>query len=90
MAVRRRVVVRGEVQGVGFRWACVRAAEALGVQGWVRNRTDGGVEAVVEGDADAVEQLVAWVRRGPSHAHVTSADVTEEEPEGLRGFRIEG
>lgn len=90
MVVRRRVVVRGEVQGVGFRWACAREAQALGVHGWVRNLPDGALEAVAEGEPDAVERLVAWARRGPSHAHVTAAEVTSEEPEGLPGFRIVG
>jgi acylphosphatase len=88
MVVRRRVVVSGEVQGVGFRWACAREATAAGVHGEVRNRDDGGVEVVVEGDAGAVERVVAWARQGPSHAHVSRAEVTDEEPEGLAGFRI--
>lgn len=90
MGVRRRVVVNGEVQGVGFRWACAREAAALAVHGWVRNRDDGAVELVAEGPDDAVEQLVAWARQGPSHAHVTRAVVTDEELEGLDGFRILG
>ncbi|WP_141371822.1 acylphosphatase [Cellulomonas cellasea] len=88
MVVRRRVVVRGEVQGVGFRWACAREAQALGVRGWVRNRPDGALEAVAEGEPEAVDRLVDWARRGPSHAHVTAAEVVDEEPEGLPDFRI--
>jgi acylphosphatase len=58
------------------------------VAGWVANRGDGSVEAVFEGDADAVEELVAFCRSGPSRADVRDVDVTEEEPEGLDGFSV--
>jgi len=77
----RRLVVRGRVQGVGFRYATVRAAERIGVTGWVRNRADGSVEAVVQGTAEAVETIVAWARRGPQAAIVESLDVFEAEGE---------
>jgi acylphosphatase len=60
----------------------------VGVAGWVRNRPDGAVEAVFEGDPEAVDQLVEFCRRGPSRAEVTSAEVVEEEPEGLSGFEV--
>jgi acylphosphatase len=60
----------------------------VGVAGWVRNRPDGAVEAVFEGDPEAVEQLVGFCRRGPSRAEVTSAEVVGEEPEGLSGFEV--
>ena len=86
--IRRRVVVHGQVQGVGFRWACHREAERLGVRGWVRNRPDGTVEAVAEGEPDAVEWLLAWARSGPRHAVVDRVEATDEPPEGLDGFRI--
>jgi acylphosphatase len=86
--IRRRVVVHGRVQGVGFRWACEREARSAAVAGWVRNRPDGTVEAVVEGDAAAVQALVAWLRAGPPHARVSRVEVVEEEPEHLTGFRI--
>lgn len=56
--------------------------------GWVRNRPDGAVEAVFEGDPEAVDQLVEFSRRGPSRAEVTSVEVVEEEPEGLSGFDV--
>lgn len=86
--VRRRVVVRGEVQGVFFRDSTRSEAERRGVAGWVSNRGDGSVEAVFEGSAEAVDALVEWSRAGPSRADVREVEVVEEEPEGLEGFRI--
>ncbi|MGZ5308694.1 MAG: acylphosphatase [Solirubrobacterales bacterium] len=86
--VRRRVVARGRVQGVFFRDSTRRRAEAEGVAGWVSNRDDGAVEAVLEGEPEAVDRLVDFVRRGPGRAEVSEAAVVEEEPEGLSGFRI--
>jgi acylphosphatase len=86
--IRRRVVAHGRVQGVFFRDATRRAAETRGVAGWVRNRDDGAVEAVFEGDQDAVESMLRLAREGPGHASVERLDVSEEEPEGLSGFRI--
>ncbi|HET7654531.1 MAG TPA: acylphosphatase [Acidimicrobiales bacterium] len=86
--VRRRAVVDGRVQGVFFRDSCRREAAAAGVAGWVRNRDDGCVEAVFEGDADAVERLVAWCRHGPPRAVVTSVSVCDEPAQGERGFRV--
>jgi acylphosphatase len=70
--IAKRLIVRGRVQGVGYRDAMIDAATAMGVSGWVRNRRDGTVEALVQGDADAVEGLLAWCRRGPPSARVTS------------------
>jgi acylphosphatase len=86
--VRRHVVVRGSVQGVFFRDSCRREAESRGVAGWVSNRSDGAVEAVFEGEPDAVAALVDWCARGPRGADVASVDDAAEEPEGLSGFRI--
>jgi acylphosphatase len=86
--VRRRVTVHGRVQGVGFRYAVERAARSRGVAGWVRNRSDGTVEAVFEGDAEAVESLVRLCREGPRGALVAGADVVEEAPEGLARFEV--
>ena len=76
------------MQGVFFRDSVRREAEAAGVAGWAANCSDGSVEAVFEGDADAVERMVAAVRRGPGHSAVRQVDVTDEEPEGLSGFRV--
>lgn len=88
VVVRRRVTVGGRVQGVFFRDSCRREARARGVAGWVRNREDGAVEAVFEGDPAAVDRLVAWMRSGPRHARVESVDVLDEEPRGEQGFSV--
>jgi len=82
------VVARGRVQGVFFRDSCRREARRRSVSGWVRNAADGSVEAVFEGAPEAVEQLVAWARRGPARASVTGFDVVEEEPTGETGFVV--
>jgi acylphosphatase len=86
--VRRRVVVRGNVQGVFFRDSCRREARSRGVTGWVVNRPDGAVEAVFEGEPEAVEALVDWCRHGPRGADVESVDETREDPEGVSGFDV--
>jgi acylphosphatase len=80
--------VRGSVQGVFFRDSCRREASSRGVGGWVTNRPDGAVEAVFEGDPDAVAAMVEWCSHGPRGAEVSSVDDTAEEPEGLSGFEI--
>ena len=87
-AVRRRVVVHGHVQGVFFRDSARREAGSRGVAGWVCNRRDGAVEAVFEGEPDAVDALVEFCSRGPRGASVERVDVAEEEPEGLSGFEV--
>jgi acylphosphatase len=87
-AVRRRVVVHGNVQGVFFRDSCRRAAGSRGIAGWVTNRSDGAVEAVFEGEPDAVSAMVDWCSRGPRGADVDSVDEATEEPEGLSGFEV--
>jgi acylphosphatase len=87
-SVRRRVHVSGRVQGVWFRESCRREAELLGVNGWIRNREDGRVEAVFEGPAESVRALIDWCRVGPPHADVDRLDVTEEPPQGHAGFAV--
>jgi acylphosphatase len=84
--VRRRVVVYGRVQGVGFRYSLARAAEGRGVAGWARNRGDGTLEAVFEGEPEAVESLVRFCYEGPRGAEVERVEVFQEEPEGLTRF----
>ena len=86
--IRKRVVVHGFVQGVFFRDSVRRHALGAGVGGWVRNNRDGTVEAVFEGDAEAVERLVTLCHEGPRGARVDRVDVAEEEPEGIAGFAI--
>jgi acylphosphatase len=86
--IRRHVRAHGRVQGVFFRDSVRREAERRGVAGWARNCSDGTVEAVFEGDDDAVAALVDFCRRGPGHADVSSLDVVEEPPEGLSGFAV--
>jgi acylphosphatase len=85
---RRRVVVQGRVQGVGFRFSVQVEAQRHGVAGWVRNRADGSVEAALEGAPSAVDALVAYCRRGPRFAEVRELSVTDEPPEGARDFAI--
>ena len=88
MLVRRRVVVTGRVQGVWFRESCRREADSLRVAGWVRNRSDGAVEAAFEGESAAVLAMVAWCKTGPPYAEVDHVDVADERPEGVVGFRV--
>lgn len=71
-AICRNLRVRGRVQGVGYRWSLCAEAQRLGLSGWVRNRSDGSVEALVGGPAEAVDALILWARRGPPMARVDS------------------
>jgi acylphosphatase len=87
VVVRRHVLVSGRVQGVWFRDTCSRQARAAGVTGWVRNTPDGRVEAVFEGEPEAVEQMVTWCRHGPPRAVVTGVEVKDEPPEREPRFR---
>ena len=87
--IRRRVVVSGRVQGVWYRDSCRNHAEMLGVRGWVANRSDGSVEAEVEGSPEAVDALLAWMSIGPPRAVVTGVAVTEATGSGdWAGFRV--
>ena len=73
----KHLLISGQVQGVGFRYSMAEEAESLGVTGWVRNRRDGTVEAVVDGDARAIEAILAWARRGPPSARVSNVKISE-------------
>lgn len=75
----RHLVIVGSVQGVGFRYAMGRKAREFGVTGWVRNRSDGSVEAVVQGNPEAVARIVAWARDGPPQAVVDRVEVEPDE-----------
>lgn len=86
--VRVRARIHGRVQGVWFRAATQQQARLHGVAGWVCNRPDGAVEAVFEGPAHAVAELVAFVHRGPNGAHVTRVEQTEETPLGEQDFAV--
>jgi len=85
---RTRVVVEGIVQGVFFRESTRRTAERFGVSGWVRNLPDRRVEAVFEGEPEAVEGIVAWAHIGPVHASVESIERFVEPAEGIVGFSV--
>jgi acylphosphatase len=86
--VAKRVVVHGSVQGVFFRDTTRRKAESRGVRGWVRNCSDGSVEALFEGEAEAVDAMVAFAREGPRGAQVERVDVQDAAPEGGDGFSV--
>ncbi len=76
--VRARVIIEGRVQGVFFRHSTREMALRLGLKGWVKNRRDGGVEALFEGDREKVDQMIQWCHQGPSGARVKNVDVTWE------------
>ena len=89
MTKRLHITVRGLVQGVCFRAEAVEQARALGLRGYVRNRADGAVEVVAEGEPGALDRLVDWARRGPPAARVEEIDVAPAEPDGsFAGFEV--
>jgi acylphosphatase len=88
--IARRAVISGRVQGVGFRYFAERAARDAGVSGWVRNRSDGTVETVVEGEADAIARYLERLRAGPGGSRVTSLVEEEASFEGYVSFEITG
>ncbi len=83
--VRAHVHITGRVQGVNFRAYTRDKARAAGVEGWVRNLSDGRVEAVFEGSRSAVQRMVSWCYSGPIHAEVEKVDLVWEEPSGNEG-----
>jgi len=87
----KRYIVRGRVQGVGFRWFVEREAHVLGIAGWVRNNHDGSVEILAQGTRDQLSGLHSRLREGPRAARVDAVEVSEDRPTaGLSSFRIEG
>jgi len=87
----RRFIVRGRVQGVGFRWFVEREAHVLGISGWVRNNPDGSVEVLGQGSRDQLLGLRLRLRQGPRAARVDDVEEFESKPvPGLTAFRIEG
>ena len=84
--VTRQIRVSGRVQGVGYRDALRAEAERLGVHGWVRNRADGSVEALVQGSAEAVDEIISWARRGPRAARVAGLTAGPPAPEFDRPY----
>lgn len=84
----REVVVHGRVQGVFFRDSCRREAARHGVHGWVRNEPDGSVRAHLQGPAEAVERLLAWMHEGPPRAAVEGVEVRVAPPAPVRGFEV--
>jgi len=89
MALTKRLRITGRVQGVGFRYALQREARSLGLAGWVRNRRDGSVEALLQGSAEAVDKLITWSRRGPPGARVDGVEVQADAGEERRaGFDL--
>ncbi|MFZ4579093.1 MAG: acylphosphatase [Myxococcota bacterium] len=82
------VVVKGQVQGVGYRFSTQQQAKRWGLLGWVRNAADGGVEAVFQGPEDVVASMVVWCERGPLHASVESVLATRQALEAFQGFDV--
>jgi acylphosphatase len=87
--IARRFIIKGRVQGVGFRYFAVRAARSIGVAGAVKNLPDGSVEAIAEGSADDVARFKQELERGPSYSHVTSVEEIPMTPGGrFKGFDV--
>lgn len=87
--IRKHVFVSGRVQGVGFRASARNKAQGLNVNGWVKNLHDGRVEAVIEGDPDAVQQMIRFFKKGPRMSKVTDYEINDETPkENLSTFSV--
>ena len=87
--VARRYIVKGRVQGVGFRYFTHRVAQEVGVRGWVKNLPNGTVEVCAEGDMEPMEQFLSRINKGPSLGFVEAVEVGEVETEGYQDFLIE-
>lgn len=88
-ATRLHLVIEGRVQGVGFRYFVAEQAQGLGVVGWVRNRWDGSVEVMAEGETEVLESFLAQVRRGPRSSYVSDVKISWEKPSGgFNDFRV--
>ena len=79
--VTKELKVKGHVQGVGFRYAVCNHAHRLGVRGWVKNCSDGSVEALVQGDSRIIRQMIDWIKAGPGLAHVESVQIGDAQGE---------
>jgi len=86
--ISRKLTIRGEVQGVGFRYALRQEAQRRGVAGWVRNRTDGSVEALLQGAEERVAEVIAWARRGPPASRVDEVQVATADEPAHPGFEL--
>jgi acylphosphatase len=84
----KQLRIEGRVQGVGYRASFAQQAIALGLSGWVRNRRDGSVEACVDGDAQAIEAIITWARRGPPAAQVSNLTIEDSAAPAAGDFRI--
>ena len=89
-AIRTHAIITGRVQGVWYRAKTQEAAERLGVSGWVRNLPDGSVEAVFEGDPQAVATVIEWCWEGPPQAIIENVSTRDEAAEGISGFQVIG
>jgi acylphosphatase len=81
--------VRGKVQGVGFRYSAVRTARRLGINGYVRNASDGSVEVWAEGAQRSLDSFLAWLHKGPEFSRIDSVDKQDRVPQGCRDFDVE-
>lgn len=85
---RAHVLISGKVQGVGYRFSTLEVALKFGVNGWVKNLSDGRVEAVFEGSQETIEKMIKWCNKGPTSAVVKDVTAKYEQPEGIEGFEI--
>ena len=88
MLSRVRIFISGTVHGIGLRYYAKEQADILGLSGYVKNLPDGRVEAVFEGEKEAVDKIIVWVRRGPFNTQISGLEEKREEPGGEKGFKI--